>query len=206
MKKMILSTIIIAGVASAVGQGTVIFNNRTSSGAAFVYAPTGALIGANGTGGQYGAATTLAQLLGAPGSNAPESSLVAQIGSPVSFRTGTAAGVVVTSVATFNNISPDAPFGSFEMVAWDNSSALYPTWAEASIALHAGLIPAGKSGEFVIQNIGGNVNNPPELFPGLTTFTLTLEPSTTAFVCLGTALVILRGRCPAHRLGRPHGS
>jgi hypothetical protein len=74
--------------ASVFAQGTVIFNNR-SSGTTHVYAlgspfdlrvvgngtndgpPVGsvdyggrAYIGANGTGGQYGAATTLAQLLG----------------------------------------------------------------------------------------------------------------------------------------------
>src|SRR5207249_11263948 len=58
---------------------------------------------ANGLTGQFGATTTLAQLLGAPGSNAAESSLIPAASPPVTFRTGTAAGGVANSTATFRS-------------------------------------------------------------------------------------------------------
>jgi hypothetical protein len=76
--------------------------------------------------------------------------LIPAINLPSSFRTGAAAGSVASSVATFNNILPDAPIATFQMVAWDNSSGLYPTWTEASIAWMADLIAAGKSPLFTM--------------------------------------------------------
>jgi hypothetical protein len=136
----------------------------------------------------------LAQLLGAPGSNAPESSLIPAINPSSSFRTGTAAGGVASTNATLNNIPPDAPVASFEMVAWDNSSGLYPTWTQASVASISGLITAGLSSEFVLHNIGGNLNNPPPLFPGLTSFNLhylSPEPTSAALAALGAAVLLI---------------
>ena len=195
MKYSVLATILLLLAPGVFAQGTVTFANRIAgTGTTHVFAPNGELIGTHGLTGQFGAATTLAQLLGAPGSNAPESSLMSQIGAPVSFRTGAAAGNIIGSTATFNNIPPDAALGSFEMVVWDNSSGLYPTWAEASIVVNARLIPAGKSGEFVIQSIGGTVNTPPNLFPGLTDVHLTWpEPSTPTLLFLGVVLLTIRG-------------
>jgi hypothetical protein len=96
MKQLILAQIVLLSAISAFAQGTVHFNNRLS-GTSHVYAPyspgdfnglqgngsndtppgsinyTGyAPIGLSGTGlGSYSATTTLAMLLGAPGSNAP---------------------------------------------------------------------------------------------------------------------------------------
>jgi hypothetical protein len=216
MKRIILPQLVLLSAISAFAQGTVHFNNRLS-GTSHVYAPLNVpfdispiqgngsndtppgstdyggrfAIGAVGTGGQYGAATTLAMLLGAPGSNAPESSLVPQSGPPSSFRTGTASGAVADSIATFNNIPPDAPVASFEMVAWDNSSGLYPTWSLASVAWMEELIAAGKSTEFVLPNVGGQTNSPPILFPGVTSFDMyfvfTPEPNSAAFAGLGAA-------------------
>jgi hypothetical protein len=223
VKKLLIQVLTLTFTASVFAQGTVIFNNRLS-GTSHVYAPLNIsdispiqgngsndtpsgstsyggrfAIGAIGTGGQYGAATTLAMLLGAPGSNAPESSLVPQIGPASSFRTGTASGAVAGSIATFNNIPPDAPVASFEMVAWDNSSGLYPTWSLASVAWMNEWIAAGKSTEFVLFNIGGPVNSPPVLFPGATSFDLYWifipEPSSAALLGLGaTVLLLIRRR------------
>jgi hypothetical protein len=51
-------------------------NDSPSGTTPFGSASSMALIGAGGSGGQYGYATTLAQLIGAVGSNQPESALV----------------------------------------------------------------------------------------------------------------------------------
>src|SRR5215831_7906802 len=120
MKKLILTTVIVAvATASVFAQGTVFVNGNN----VHVYGPNGLPIG---TVGGMSATTTFAGLIGAPGSNAPESSLIPGLGVST-FRTGAAAGALVSFTATFNNIAPDAPLGSFEVVAWDNSSGLYPT-------------------------------------------------------------------------------
>src|SRR5205807_5031712 len=57
----------------------------------------------------------------------------------------------------------------FQMVAWDNSSGLYPTWTQASVAWENGLIGAGKSDTFVLTHIGGGTN-PPPFMTNLTSF------------------------------------
>jgi len=120
MKKVTLTTVIVAvATASVFAQATVFFNGST----AHVYGTNGLLIG---TVGGMSASTTFASLIGAPGSNAPESSLLPGLGI-TTFRTGAGAGTLSSFTATFNNIPLDAPFGSFELVAWDNSSGLYPT-------------------------------------------------------------------------------
>jgi hypothetical protein len=92
-----------------------------------------------------------------------------------------------------------ASVASFEMVAWDNSSGLYPTWSLASVAWMNELIAAGKSTEFILFNIGGQTNSPPLLFPGVTSFDMYFvfipEPSLPAFAGLGAAaFLILRRR------------
>jgi len=206
-----------------VAQGTVAFSNRSAGGTTHVWtggslgqyqgngsndSPTGSvgyaslglhLVGTigGGGGGLAEAQHTFAQLLGAPGSGAPESSLLPGLG-VTTFRTGGAAGNVVLITSTFNNIAPDAPVGTFEMVVWNNSSGLYPTWTQASIAFQLGLIEAGRSAPFVLQNIGGSVNTPPNLNPALTSFNIITdipEPATVALAGLGAAaLFIVRRR------------
>ena len=199
--KICLAMVAAVSCLHALGQGTVVFNTRPgTNGTTHVYGPspgnptlslTGnasddnpagvgnpyadagmTVIGASGTGGQYGAATTLAQLLGAPGLNQPESSLVPSSSAPSTFRTGTAAGAVKGGTSIFTNIPSDAPVATLEMVAWDNISGLYPTWEKASAAWQAGLIAAGRSPTFNLTNIGGTANVPPNLFPGVVSFNL----------------------------------
>ncbi len=98
-------------------------------------------------GGQYGGATTFAQLLGVNGADQPESSLV-PAPPTTTFLTGSVAGFVSGTTSTFGNIPPNTPAATIEMVAWDNSSGLYPTWLQASAAWRAGLIAAGESGRW----------------------------------------------------------
>jgi hypothetical protein len=121
-------------------------------------------IGAVGSGGQYGYRTTFAQLIGALGQNMPESALVPLAG-VTTFRTGVALGCVAFIYSTFTNnpASLDAPWATVEIVAWDNNSGLYPTWAQASVAWEQGLIPAGHSAAFNVANISGPYNPAPYL-------------------------------------------
>ena len=100
------------------------------------------------------------------------------------------------ATVTFGNIPLDAPIGTFEMVAWDDSSGLYPTWTQASAAAQNGLIPWGKSGLFTIANIGGSSNPPPLPIPGLQSFNIFFipEPATITLAALGAAMLLFRRR------------
>jgi hypothetical protein len=221
MKKLILTAVAMAATASVFAQGTVTFNNRVvGTVVTHVYAPNSAnsamsqlgngssdttsgstswagfpLIGAGGTAGQYGGATTFAQLIAAPGTGAAEASLVPA--SPATtFRTGAAGGFIASATVTMANVAPDATAASIEMVAWDNSTGNYPTWTQAKSAWLAGTIAAGESGILNIANIGGTLNTPPNLV-GLQSFNLYVvpEPSTFALAGLGAAaLLIFRRR------------
>jgi hypothetical protein len=225
MKKLILAAITTACAVSTFAQGTVVFNNAVSGILSTrVYGPqgpgperfqsiignrstdlpagtasgyTGPLLGATGTpnGTNY-----LAQLLGAPLYNQPESSLVPAAGGTTYFRSGGAAGVVLSGGATFNNIPQNAPQGTLEMVAWDNSSGLYGTWALASTAWKQGLIAAGVSGTWNQDNFGGtqpapNLINSTDPTQSLHTFNLYFiqvpEPTSAALLGLGAAAMLI---------------
>jgi PEP-CTERM motif len=219
----LLLTLLPAQVANA--QGTVIFDNRIPGGPGIGQtthiwggtwlsliglgsndSPSGTtpfaasgmtLIGANGSGGHYGYATTFAQLIGAVGAGAPESSLV-PVGQATMFRSGIALGDVAGIVDTLTGnpgIPAGAPFASFEIVAWDNSSGLYPTWSQASVAWMSGLISCGRSAEFTVSNIGGGLNPTPYLNNmgnNLTSFNLPYvpEPATCALAGLGAGVLL----------------
>lgn len=213
MKSSLLVSMLGLAALSGFAQGTILFNNRVAgSVVTHVYAPlatnpdlslTGSgpwdgftLIGAAGTAGPYGGATTFAQLLIAPGFNAPEASLVPA--NPIAtFRTGAAAGFLQGGITvTANNVMPDS-HATVEMVAWDNSSGLYPTWTQASVAWRARLIAAGESGSW--NTTLGGTSTPPNL-TGLQDFNLHFYPgpetSSLAMFGLGVALLLI-----AHRRG-----
>jgi len=212
MKKLILAAITVTTAASVFAQGTVAFVNRSAGGTSHVYSgqpgsplrqgnapgdsPAGSVDYAGytliGTTGGMTASTTFAQLLGANGAGQPESSLLPGAGT-TTFRTGPGAGNNVLVTSTFANIPADAAVGTFEMVAWDNSSGLYPTWAQASVGWAANLIAAGRSLPFNISSIGGAVNTPPGVEPGLTSFSIGIipEPTTAALAGLGAAAMLI---------------
>src|SRR5262245_33217027 len=122
-------------------QGTVRFNNRIAGIiVTHIYAPgpgglSRSVNGANDTptgttdwsgftaigsisAGQYGASTTLAVLLAAPGANQPPENLIPASPS-TTFRTGSAAGNVVAHTATLGNVLPDTAIATLAVAAWD---------------------------------------------------------------------------------------
>jgi len=173
-------------------------SNDSPSGTTPFAASGMALIGAGGSGGQDGYATTFAQLIGAAGADASQASLV-PLGQTTTFRSGSALGNVagITDTLTGNpGIPATAPYASLEIVAWDNSSGLFPTWSQASPAWVNGLIAAGESAEFIMQIPGGTstvsqyLNNQDSY--DQTSFNLYFipEPSTFALAGLGAGLLM----------------
>jgi hypothetical protein len=165
------------------------------------------MIGSSGLTGPYGASTTYAQLIGI---NTPTAALadprsLVPVGQTTTFRTGGALGQIVSITDVLSGTPPiaaDSAFASFEIVAWDNSSGLYPTWTQASPVAYWG-IAAGHSAEFTVSAIGGTFNGPPNLdnSGNLTSFNLypSPEPSTLALAGLGAAvLMIAHGRKQRH--------
>ena len=224
-----LAAFALTTAASVFAQGTVVFNNNLSGQRTHVWGPSTAtpnlslvglgsndtptgstafaaagmsLIGTGGATGKYGYQTTFTQLIGAAGSNTAESSLV-PLGQTTTFRSGTGLGLIAGITSTLSGspaIVVDAPFATFEIVAWDNSSGSYPTWTQAQVAWLAGTIAAGKSAAFNVSAIGGGLNTPPNLNNmgnNLTSFNLYFipEPSSLALAGLGAAaLMIFRRR------------
>jgi hypothetical protein len=186
---------------SLIGLGS---NDGPSGTTPFGAASGMALIGAGGRDGHFGYASTFAQLLGAVGANQPESALV-PVGLTTTFRSGQALGDVAPIVSTltanpggYTVIPADAPFATFEIVAWDNSTGLYPNWALAEQAWLRGYIAAGRSNPFNVSAIGGGFNLPPTLnnMQLLQSFNLVQlpEPSAFAVACLGAAALMITRR------------
>ena len=213
MKKLVLAALAVTCAVSVFAQGTVVFNNRVvGTVVTHVYAPLAGNPSAtqvgNGAGDTPAGAVNwsaytlasspgyLAQLLAANGANQAESSLVAASSPAATFRTGAAAGFINSSTATLTGVPLDSAVATLEMVAWDNSSGNYPTWAQASVAWLAGTIAAGKSGAFNVNAIGGTLIPAPTL-NNLQSFNLyqVPEPSSFALAGLGAAaLLIFRRR------------
>jgi hypothetical protein len=144
-------------------------SNDTPSGTTPFGSASGmALIGAIGPGTSeffpsvsYGYGDTFAQLIGAVGSNQPESALV-PVGQTTTFRSGLALGDVAFIIDTLTGFTEGAS-ATFEIVAWDNSSGLYRTWSQASFSWLYGYIAAGRSAPFTVTNLGGVLTSPPNL-------------------------------------------
>ena len=140
--------------------------------------------------GHYGYKTTFAQLLDAPGAGAPEWSLLPD-GQTTTFKTGASLGSIAPIIDTLSRIPPDAAAATLEMVAWDDSSGLYPTWTQALDAWKAGLIDCGMSGAFTVTQIGGTMNPSPTILPPSFNLWLISEPSTFALAGLGAAVMLV---------------
>ena len=221
MKGILFGSMMVLGALGGFAQGTIYFDNRVvCSIVTHVYAPLPSnpyiwqigdglggfppgslngwegytLIGANGITGQYGGATTFAQLLIAPGFNQAESSLVPA--SPIAtYRTGAAAGFIQGGITvTASNVLPDSN-ATVEMVAWDNSSGLYGNWTLAQVAWRSGLIAAGESGRW--NTVLGGTSTPPNI-TWAQSFNSYLdivpEPSALALAALGVGVRIFAGR------------
>jgi hypothetical protein len=216
MKRLVLTAFVVTCAVSVFAQGLVVFNNRVAGiHVTRVYAPLASniyfsqlgngtadflagttlwtgfpLIGSSGIAGQYGASSTLAQLLTAPGFNQPESNLVPQ--TPIAtFRTGLGAGFLQGGLmATASNVGFDAP-ATIEMVVWDNSSSQYPTWKEAFAAWTQGNIAAVESGRW--NTVVSGTGTPPLLdgLQSLNLYYLIPEPSGFALAGLGLAALLV---------------
>lgn len=177
----------LAVAAAAWGQGTVVFNNRVDGQVVcHVYFGTYMALWGNsptetppgtvnwaGFGLASGSEISAA-LLAAPGADAPDSNLVPA--QPVTtFRTGSAAGFVAMTTATFPNVPKDAPVATVQMVAWENKRGHFTNWAQARAAWQAGILRAGTSARFNVYAVGGDFNVPPCLL-GLRSFNI-LDPS-----------------------------
>jgi hypothetical protein len=219
MKKLILAAVATTCAVSVFAQGTIVFNNRVAGSViSHVYwSPPGSPLtqgsGATdlpvgsttfpgnyiliGTAGTPAGSNYLSQLLGAPGFNAPESSLLPAAGI-ASFRSGGGAGNVAGVTATFQNVGQNAAAATVEMVAWDNTSGLYPTWTQASVAWAAGLIAAGESGRWNQDAIGGtspapNLINTTDPTQHVQSFNIAIvpEPASAALLGLGAAAMLI---------------
>ena len=230
MRKLILGACIAAFTLGAGGgafaQGTVFFGNYNALGTSHVWVPstnapglslTGngpddspagptsyldhgmVPVGYYGSGGKWGSATTFAQLLWANGADQPESSLQPG-GQTTTFKSGTLAGRINLIIDTITGLTPDSAAATFEMVVWDNSSGLYPTWTQASVAWLQGILDAGESGRFNVYDIGGSVNTSPFMLPPTFNIFRVPEPSAFALAGLGVAgLFVFRRRRAARK-------
>src|SRR5436190_2179498 len=159
---------------TALAQGTVIFNNRATGAVISRVYDAQVCFAGNGTNDfpvgladwspytKLSGSAWFAQLLAAPGADQPEY-VLAQAFPTTTFRTGAAAGNIAGVIATLPNVLPDALVATVQMVVWDNSSGLYPTWGEAQNAYSQGLIRAARSPKFNLYNIGGKSNLAPFL-------------------------------------------
>ena len=211
MKKSILGISLILITLNSFAQGTLLFTSHTTDRDSHIWGPAASapdlslfgpgandnpsgstpyqasgmtLIGANGSGGPYGYATTFAQLLAAPGVDLPESSLE-PMGPATTFHSGATAGQIVAIAVPLTGMPPDTSLITVEAVAWDNSSGLYPTWSEASVAWAHGLIAAGISYEEIITLDAGSGTYVPE------TFNLYRIPEPSTFALAGLAAAAL---------------
>ncbi len=182
MKALVLATTVVLTALNLFGQGIITFTsqslNRTShvwgpsptdlylflSGPGSSDSPAGStpyqangmeLIGSSGRYAQYGYATTFAQLLAAPGANQTESSLV-PVGQTTTFRSGSSLGQIVQIDVTVPGLTSAYNAATCSAAIWDNSSGLYPTWTQASVAWQAGLIAAQRAAPETVPLVAGN--------------------------------------------------
>jgi hypothetical protein len=209
MKKLILTAIVISSVSSGISVFAQVHVNMNNDFAGVmvthIYAPLPGnpyfhQIGNGGKDDPPGltswagftplGAGGVAQMLGAASYNQPESALLP--GSPtypvlggfVQHSPGTQADV------TFNTMPATTTQATLEMVAWDNSSGLYPTWTQASIAWQNGVIAAGTSGVWNEDGLTPTAPGP-IIHPRSFNIYFVPEPTTAALTGMGAAAMLL---------------
>ena len=168
---------------------------------------TGTLIGGSAVGsgptGWANGADYSADIIAAPGDNAPLSSLTFVAGSTVLFSTSSAtqagfwvapAGALGIPGTTYSGSGVTAPTSASIVVqAWYSGGTSFPTYASA---VAAGM-PAGQGAEFNLENLGGGSITTPNMVGGqsfsLTTFTVP-EPGTIALGVMGVCAFLARRR------------
>jgi hypothetical protein len=220
MKKTLLITASLMLAVAAFSQGTIVFDNSTTTAKALVYGldpldPTAYKSGQTATGLPVGTTTYGGALLTGTGFTATlwevnTASLtgdavannLGQIGGPVGFRAaGLFSGRVLASTANpiAQDITSSGQSATFQMRVWDNKGGTITTWAAALTAWNAGQTAIGWSPLFAITGLGGfgvPPGTPPNLV-GLQSFQLTTvpEPSVIALGALGAGcLLFLRRR------------
>jgi len=220
MKKTLLTALLVAGAASAFGQGAITWGNNPSGFRAPVYQPdpgnpgvstvgqssigtptgstvyAGPLIGASGLGGSY----TFAFFAGTSGQASNQLTLLAS----TTFRTATGNGVPAGLVVGGTVTVPGAAAGDtshFQIRVWNNQGGTITTWAAAEAAWLAGLTAAGVSPVLTSAQLGGIDSNSNVVATptdsGWTSFSVTTvpEPATLTLAGLGAAaLMIFRRR------------
>jgi len=207
MKKLLLTACALTCAGSVFGQGTVAFLNRlTGSTVTHVYLGGTSQLNGNGstdtpagardwsgfialTGSGYTAA-----LLSAPAGGNPETGLPWAAGT-TTFRTGTTAGGTALVTSTLANVPKDAASAVLEMFVWDNKGGTYATPTAGWNAWQAGLTAGGVSGFLNLSAIGGDFNNPPNLYNSTDLHSFNIytvpEPTTMALAGLGAAAVLI---------------
>jgi len=213
MKKLTLTSLALSIALGAFAQGTVVFNNNGTGYRAPVYFPelgnatlskTGNTTAGTPAGAQVytgalltGSGYTAQLFSGAAGTT--DANLLQGAAGLVTFRSGGAAGFTSTATATLANVAKDAASAVLQIRVWDNSSGLYPTWAQAAVAWQAGTIAAGMGNLFTVNAIGGDLNPAPtpvgQQSFNIYSISAVPEPSTFVLAGLGAAgLLIFRRR------------
>jgi hypothetical protein len=174
MKRLLILTSLVLSGMVAFGQGFLSFGNRNTAAGidAKVY-------GVDGVTALDGAAFKAQLYWGASADS------LTGVGPVLDFRTGAAAGYIVSTVVTIAG-APEGAAGFVAMRAW--ASAAGTNW-EAAQASGAGY---GSSDALAIT-LGVSPNTPPNM-TGLTSFALVPEPSTIALGLLGLGVLALRRR------------
>jgi hypothetical protein len=106
------------------------------------------------------------------------------------FRTGTSAGSVALTTATLPNIAPDDASAVLQMRVFSTSMG---SWAAAVAAFNSGqAVGLGASPPFVVNNIGGINNNPPQLTGVSFSILYGPEPSSLTLFSLGLGWLVVR--------------